>query len=119
VNGAPRGLVATSSSGTIEARGVAGVSDVRSTSGGVTLDLVAPLRAATVTNSSGDVEIGLGRGTDATLDLGTTSGDINCELPVTLVKKDRRSMIAKYGRGGATVKARTVSGDLDVTTGGR
>ena len=68
---------------------------------------------------SGDVELGLAPGVDASLDLGTSSGDIDCELPVVLVRQERRSMIAKIGRGGATVKVRTVSGDLHVTSGGR
>lgn len=119
VHGAARRLEVETSSGTIEARDARGDVRARSTSGGIELALVAPLRSADVSSSSGDVSIALAPGADARLDLSTSSGDIDCDVPVTLLEHGRRNLIAKFGRGGATVKAQTVSGDLHVTSGGR
>ena len=62
---------------------------------------------------------GLPPGLGADLELSTGSGDIECDVPVVLLGHGRQHMNAKYGRGGAAVKAQTVSGDLHVTSGGR
>lgn len=119
VDGAPRGLEARTGSGTIGARAVAGTVSVHATSGSVDLALVAPLASADLASSSGDLEVSLGSGLGARLELASRTGDIDCDVPVRILEQGRRNLIANYGRGGATVKARTDSGDLHVTSGGR
>lgn len=119
VEAAPRGITAGTTSGAIEVREARGAVGLRSMSGSVSVSLGHPLAHATVSSSSGDVELGLLPGLDASLDLSTSSGDIACDVPVVLQGHGRQHMNAKYGRGGAAVKAHTVSGDLHVTSGGR
>lgn len=116
---APRGLSASSVSGSIEVRAAGGAVELRSTSGDVSARLRAPLRHASVSTGSGSIRLGLEPGLDASLDLSTGAGEIDCDLPVVLLGHGRQHMSAKYGRGGTTVKAQTGSGDLHVTGGGR
>lgn len=119
VEAAPRGISAGTTSGAIEVQEAGGAVSLRSTSGSVTVNFAPALGSASVSSSSGDVELGLLPGLDASLDLATSSGDIACDVPVVLQGHGRQHMNAKYGRGGAAVKAHTVSGDLHVTSGGR
>lgn len=118
VDDARNGLSAATSSGSIDVASAAGAVDLRSTSGEVSVVLRAPLARASASSTSGSVELGLPPGLDATLELSTTSGDIECDVPVILLGHGRQHLNAKYGRGGAVVKARTVSGDIHVTSGG-
>ena len=119
VEHSPRSVTASTSSGEIDVTSAAGLAALGSTSGRVAVNLVAPFRGANLSSSSGDVSVDLGPGLDATLNLGTTSGDIESDAPVVLLAHSRNSLNAKFGRGGAPLRARTVSGDLHVTSGGR
>jgi hypothetical protein len=118
VEQSPRWLSAATSSGELDVTAARGAVTLASTSGGISVGLQAPLAAVSVTNSSGDVELELAPGLDASLELSTTSGDIESDVPVVLQGHSRQHLNAQYGRGGAVVKARTVSGDLHVTSGG-
>jgi hypothetical protein len=119
VDSAPRALSATSSSGSIEVLSARGTVAVSATSGSVSIGLYAPLAGAAVSSASGDVELRMFGGLDASLALSTSSGDIVCDVPVVLQGHGRQHMNAQFGRGGAPIKAQTVSGDLHVTSGGR
>lgn len=119
VDAAPRGISAGSRSGTVEVLEAGGVVDLRSTSGDVSVNLVSPLARASLSTASGSIALGLKPGLDVNLELTTASGDIECDVPVVLLGHGRQHMNAKYGRGGAEVKAHTASGDLHVTSGGR
>ena len=55
----------------------------------------------------------------AELDASTTSGSIDCTLPVTVLRHDENSLTARFGRGGARIRLRTTSGDVNITSGGR
>ena len=118
VEHAPKGVSASSASGSIDILAAGGTVAVRSASGDVSVALGGPLAGASVASTSGSVELRLLPGLDASLDLSTNSGEIECDVPVVLLGHGKQSMNAKYGRGGATVKAHTVSGDLHVTSGG-
>jgi DUF4097 and DUF4098 domain-containing protein YvlB len=118
VEHAPKSVSASTASGSIEIRAAGGSVAARSTSGDVSVSLGGPLSGASVSSTSGSVELGLLPGLDASLELTTGSGEIECDVPVVLLGHGRQSMNAKYGRGGAPVKAHTVSGDLHVTSGG-
>lgn len=119
VQRAPRGLTAATTSGEIRILAASGAVELRSTSGDIDAVLEAPLSRVSVSNSSGNVTLGLAAGVGADLELTTGSGDIACDVPVVLLGHGRQHLNAKYGRGGASVKAHTVSGDLHVTSGGR
>lgn len=135
LEGAARAVVRTTSgdisaatSGPLEARSVSGDIEVGSaadsvtlatTSGEISADLGAPLAHADASSTSGDITLGLLGDLGASLELSTQSGEIECDVPVTLLGHGRQYMKAKYGRGGAAVKAHTVSGDLHVTSGGQ
>lgn len=119
VQQAPRGLTAGTTSGEIDVLAASGAVELRSTSGDIDAVFAAPLERVSVANSSGNVTLGLPAGIGADLSLTTVSGDIACDVPVVLLGHGRQHLNAKYGRGGASVKAQTVSGDLHVTSGGR
>lgn len=119
VEDAPRAIAASTSSGSIEVLAAGGSVSLASASGGVSVGLRAPLSGVSVSSSSGDVELKLFSGVEASLALSTSSGNIDCDVPVVLQGHDKQHMNAQFGRGGAPVKARTVSGDLHVTSGGR
>jgi hypothetical protein len=118
VEQSPRWLSAATSSGELDVTAARGAVTLSSSSGGITLGLQAPLAGVNISNSSGDVALELAPGLDASLELSTTSGDIQSDVPVVLQGHSRQHLNAQYGRGGAIVKARTVSGDLHVTSGG-
>jgi hypothetical protein len=119
VTDSPRSLAAATSSGELDVTSARGAVTLSSTSGGISLGLKAPLGGASLNNASGDIELELAPGLDATLELATSSGDIESDVPLVLQGHGRQYLNAQYGRGGAIVKARTVSGDLHVTSGGR
>lgn len=119
VEHSPRSVTASTASGAIDVASAAGLAALGSSSGSISIGFVAPFRGANLSASSGDVAMELAPGLDADLELTTTSGDIDSDAPVVLLGHSRNSMNAKYGRGGAPLKARTVSGDLHVTSGGR
>lgn len=112
-------LDARSVSGDLTVESAVDTLTLASTSGDISARLAARLAAADLTSLSGDIVLALDSGSGASLDLSTASGDIDCDVPVTLTGHGRRFMNAKYGRGGAAVKARTVPGDLHVTSGGQ
>ena len=118
VEKAPKSVSASTASGSIEILTAGGSVAARSTSGDVSVTRGGMLAGANVSSTSGSVELGLLPGLDASLELTTGSGEIECDVPVVLLGHGRQSMNAKYGRGGAPVKAHTVSGDLHVTSGG-
>lgn len=119
VEHSPRAVTASTASGEIQVTSAAGVVSLGSSSGGIAVGLVAPFRGANLSTSSGDLSVDLAPGLDATLELNTTSGDIESDAPVVLMSHGRQFLNAKYGRGGTPLKARTASGDLHVTSGGR
>lgn len=134
IAGAPRATVRTTSgdvrasvagpmdagsvSGEIEVTSAADTVRVETTSGDVEVTLGPRLARADVSSTSGGVRLRLSGSLDASLELSTQSGEIACDVPVTLLGHGRQYMNAKYGRGGAVVKASTASGDLHVTSGG-
>jgi hypothetical protein len=116
---APRTLTASTSSGSIEVLEASGTVAVSSTSGSLSVGLRAPLAGVAASSSSGDVELRILGALDASLAFSTSSGDIECDMPVVLQGHGRQHMNAQLGRGGAPIKAQTVSGDLHVTSGGK
>jgi len=119
VDAAPRGLEVQTVSGDLTLHRVAGVVRVRGTSGGGMVELAAPLRLVDVSLVSGDLHVVLAPGLGALLDLHTTSGTLDVNMPLQLGKVDRHAVSGRVGGGGAPVALRTVSGDISVETGER
>lgn len=104
----PAGRVqASSGSGDVHIGSAVDVVSVRVASGDVTVDGVGAGRTD-VTSASGDVRIGVAAGTVARLDVSTVTGHVSSQLPV----EDE----APADGPTAEVRARTVSGDVLITS---
>jgi len=114
VQPAPRGAMVRSSSGGVVMRDAAGGLDVTSVSGEVSLGLVDPLSRVVVATSSGDVVARYEATSGCTLDLNTSSGTIDVELPVELRSTSRRSLRGTVGDGAVAIRLKTASGDIHV-----
>ncbi|MBI5168325.1 MAG: DUF4097 family beta strand repeat protein [Candidatus Eisenbacteria bacterium] len=118
VEGAPRGVTGTSSSGDIRVTAASGVVKVETRSGDIALMLDRDLRGCSARTTSGELTAELESRLDATLDLRTVSGSMDCTAPVRLTTKERTRLSAVFGRGGVPVALQTVSGDITLTSGG-
>ena len=114
VDAAPRGLEAGTVSGRIEAHEVVGMAKLKSSSGDLDVSLAAPLRRAELSTVSGEIRIQLPQGAGCQLDLRTTSGSLEANMPMVLRSVDRRSLLGEVGGGGAPIVVRTSSGDVTV-----
>ncbi len=102
-------LVAGTASGDIRVgRGDASVA-ARTASGNVVIDMVRQGEVK-VNSASGDVQIGVLRGTGVWLDLNTTSGRTTSELDFA----DAQPAPAAESGGQVSLRVRTVSGDIQV-----
>ncbi|MEO7868256.1 MAG: DUF4097 family beta strand repeat-containing protein [Candidatus Eisenbacteria bacterium] len=119
VDDAPKGVAVGTVSGDVRIKGVALSAHLSSASGDIRARLRGPLRAAEVKSSSGELWVDLAGGMDATLDITSASGSIDCRIPLTLGNTGRRSLTGRYGRGGAPIILHSASGDITVTSGGR
>jgi len=114
---ASRGLAATTTNGDIKARRVAGHVDLGTSSGGVVVDVTAPLAGARVSTGSGEIEFRFDRGMAARLDLQTSNGQLQMEAPIQVLSLTRRHVTGQLRQGGAPVSLRSASGDIHVMTG--
>ncbi len=116
---AARGLDGEASSGQIDVAEAGGPIRLVSTSGDVSVSAVAPFAGVEATTSSGELTVRLPRGAGARLEASTSSGSIDCSIPITLDRSDRRTMSGRIGSGGPSVRLSSASGDIVVTSGGR
>ncbi len=119
VEDAPKGIMVETVSGEVRVRGAAGQVDLSSASGDIRARVRGPLRRGDLESTSGEVWLDLAGGMDATLDISTASGSIDCRVPLTTQNTGRNTLRGKYGRGGAPIQLRSASGDITVTSGGR
>jgi len=63
---------------------------------------------------SGDVEIDIPEESDIKMDLTSTSGDIESELPLTFHGKRKRRATGKFGEGRLSLNVTTTSGDVSI-----
>jgi len=113
------GARVTTSSGEIVIDAVSDRLRVSSVSGEVRATLQAPLRSATISTSSGDVVLVLQENVGCTLEMQTSSGSIDVDVPSRTQTVTRQRVTAVVGQGAAPVALRTVSGNITVTRGGR
>lgn len=89
--------------------------ELSSHNGEVTADLS---RCATVTGSvtshNGAVQVSVGAGTSASLEARSNNGGIDCEAPLTDMKKSKRSLDGKLGSGGGKLEIETHNGAIAI-----
>jgi hypothetical protein len=99
-------LLVRTVSGDVEAESVGGPVSVRSVSGNMRAGLLQEGRVD-VQSVSGDVALGIAPGTDVDVDVGTASGELTSEVPLSA---------ERTAGGGPTVviRGKTVSGDFRI-----
>jgi hypothetical protein len=115
IDEASGGVSVQSSSGEVRVRGAARRVRIGTVSGEIHAALKAPLLGARITSSSGDVTAEIGSGVGCALDLRTSSGSIDLDVPARARTVSRRAVVAVLGDGKAPVELESVSGDLLVT----
>ncbi|MFF5209019.1 DUF4097 domain-containing protein [Streptosporangium sp. NPDC000396] len=95
-----------SASGDVRIRTAGGSVQVKSASADVTVESVARGNLS-ITSSSGDVKVGVARGTSAWLDVSSVSGDVDSSLERTDQPAD--------GEDKVELHVRTMSGDISIT----
>ncbi|MFN8588327.1 MAG: DUF4097 family beta strand repeat-containing protein [Candidatus Eisenbacteria bacterium] len=118
VDAAPLGVSCTTTSGSIRVGAAAGLVRLHTLSGDLGVTLAPGVRRCDAATGSGSLDADLDPGLSATIRMQTTSGDIECAAAVRTQSQDRRHLTAVFGRGGAPVTLQTVSGDLNLTSGG-
>lgn len=118
IGAAPRGVTARTTSGGItveEARG-----DVRlsTSSGDIRLVLAPPLTRADISTVSGDVVASVSGSVGADLELRTTNGTLDVDLPLQVKTVTRRLVSGVIGNGRAPVTFTSSSGDIHLSSGG-
>ncbi len=119
VEEAPRGAWLRSTSGEIAIHSAGGKVDAATQSGDVRARLRAPLESAAFASVSGDVTLELVSGLGAHLVARSTSGSIDCGVPVVVLEHGRNSLEARLGAGGTPVRTETTSGNVTITSGGK
>ncbi len=118
VDRAPRGLSATTTSGDIQVRAGSGIVRIGASSGDVDLRLVSPLRRADISTGSGDITVGLAPGLGCELELRTSNGALNTDLPLEVKTVTRHLVTGRVRQGTAPVVLRSSSGDIHLLAGG-
>lgn len=83
-------------------------------SGSVDIGLVSSVREMTLDTGSGDVTLRVPATFGATLEVDTGSGDLDTDLPLTITRKSRTSLVGKLGDGSGRVRVDTGSGDVRI-----
>lgn len=111
LRGSPRGVIARSASGDIRVEGATGTVSASSYSGDIGLALARDAEDAEAVTMSGDITLRL-EGNPTVL-LETVSGDLDCPEPEGRASGAARGPRRRRIEGGpATVRAKTVSGDI-------
>ena len=83
-------------------------------SGSVDLGLVSTVRTMTLDTGSGDVTLRVPSTFGATLEVDTGSGDLETDLPLTVTRRSRTSLVGTIGDGKGRVRVDTGSGDVRI-----
>lgn len=117
VERAGRDATVSSSSGEVRMLGASGRLSVSTVSGEIRASVVAPLREASISSSSGDIRLGLDPNVGCTLEMRTSSGSLDIDVPIRTQTVTRRLVTGVVRDGTAPIKLRTTSGSIDVVSG--
>ncbi len=119
VDAAPRGLELSTTSGTVDVRRASGIVRVQSTSGDAALGFVAPVRRTQIVTGNGDVRLRFAPALAYSLDLATSSGEIQVEVPLDVENVTRHRLTGVVRHGATPIVVHTVSGDISIAEGAR
>lgn len=106
-----------SSSGDAHMTEIDGAVDASTSSGDISVFII-PVgnRAFRLSSSSGDIDVSYLPVKDYgfQLDVQTSSGSIECDLPIKVTRVDRRRLQGAVGKAGAQLKIETASGDVGI-----
>ena len=117
VANAPAGATLDTSSGGIALRHASGRVRAHTVSGDVKALLEHPLRGAEIVTSSGQIGVGLADAVACELDMHTTSGSLDIDVPCRTQTLTRQRVSAIIRQGTTPVLLRSVSGDISVSRG--
>lgn len=108
-------LNANSTSGDVRVKGEVDQVRISTVSGEVKLELMKLNGDIEIDSTSGDVQLEFDKSINATLDLATVSGDVDCyqKLDQVKVQKDNK-LEAELGSGKYSIEIDTVSGDIKI-----
>lgn len=107
-------LTVDTGSGGVRGTGDAEVVEVDTGSGDVSLDLGGTLRDVTVDAGSGNVTLAVPAGYGARVSLETSSGDLDVNLPLQVVRRGRDALEGTIGDGRGRLEVDTGSGTITV-----
>ncbi len=114
---APAGVSIGTTSGEIDLGYGAGRVRLESVSGDVRAALHAPLAQSDISTTSGDIRLGIAESVGCALELRTSSGTLDLDIPCRTRMVSRR-LVTAIVRGGTTpVSLRSLSGSITVTRG--
>ena len=117
VERAPRGAAIQTSSGEVSLSSTAGRVSVATVSGGIKSRVTGPLREMSLSSSSGDIRLGLDSAAACTIEMRTSSGSLDLDVPARTQSLTRQRLTAVIRGGGPPVRLRTTSGSIDVVSG--
>lgn len=117
VERAPRGVMARTTSGGITVQAARGRVRLESSSGDVRVGLEAPLSQADVSTVSGDVSAALIGPVGLSLEMRTTNGTLDLDVPLAVKTVSRRVVAGVIGDGKAQVRLKSSSGDIHLSNG--
>jgi lia operon protein LiaG len=83
-------------------------------SGRVELDVVTQVERVRVDTGSGAVRLTVPADINAALDIDTSSGRIEIDLPITITRRTRSSLVGALGNGGGRIEIDTRSGGVTI-----
>jgi len=115
IDEASAGVVIQTASGEVRVLGAARRVRIETVSGEIRAALLSPLLGAWLTTSSGDVVAELDDRIGCRLDMRTSSGSIDLEVPARTHSVSRHAITATIGDGKAPVEVQSASGDITIT----
>jgi len=106
----------SSVSGDIKVKDFEGDVALRTTSGEIAIDYSRFDNTVRISSTSGDVRLGLSKMVEFRLSVRTTSGDIDCDFPITMTGSGagRCSLEGTVGSGSNAITIKTVSRGIDI-----
>ena len=98
---------------------VAGRAKVHSVSGDVTMGITAPFEGARVSTTNGEVRLRFATLVPCALDLNSTRGDIQVDLPLETQNATAHHVTGVVRHGTVPVVVHTASGDISLAEGAR